>query len=132
MTATVPRSNVSQQINFLRKRVDAAIPTPNLTVGVLFPNGLPQGAVITGIVVSVPVAFAGGTPVLVVGTTPGGNNLVNAADAAVALGSKVCVAWQTGQQVAYAADQDVYVTVTGGATSGQADVVINFAPNIDG
>lgn len=132
MTASVPRSNVSQQINFLRRHVDASIPTPNMATGILFPNGLPAGAVITNVVVSNPVAFAAGA-VLTVGTTPGGNNIANAADtAAGALGSHPCVAWQTGAQPAATADQDVYVTVTGAPATGVADVVISYAPNIDG
>jgi hypothetical protein len=132
MTASTPRSNVSQQINFLRKRVDASVPTPGLGVGVLFPNGLPAGAAITNAVVAVNVAFNGTTPAVTVGTTPGGTNIVSAADGPGTVGSHVAVAWQTGQQVAALADQDVYVTVTGGPTAGQADVVISFAPNIDG
>jgi hypothetical protein len=132
MTLTTPRSNVSQQTDFLRKRVDASVPTPNMATGVLFPNGLPMGAVIVGATVAVNVAFNGTTPHITVGTTPGGTNIVGAAEAAGAVGSVAAVAWQTGAQVAATADQDVYVTVTGAPTLGQADVVIEFCPNIDG
>jgi len=97
------------------------------------PNGLPAGAVIVGAVVSVTTVFNGTTPHVTAGVVPGGTSIVGAAEASgAALGSAICVGWATGAQVAATADQDVYINVTGAPTLGVADVVIEFAPNIDG
>ena len=128
MTATTPRANVTQQVNFLRRHCDASV---NASGQWLMPNGLPAGAVITGAWISVTTAFNGTTPGITVGTTPGGANIA-ASSPVTALGTTPSTTWQTGAQAAAAADQDVYINVSGVPTAGVADVVIQFVPNIDG
>lgn len=115
----------TQQVHYLRKRVnfgDAGIGT-----GVIM-GTLPAGARILGQHVVCAVAFnAGTTNALNVGTAAGGTQLFT--DAATA-GQRA----PATTNLAFAADQDVYVQYaqTGtAATAGQADVVITYVPNND-
>lgn len=115
-----------QMIHFIRRRVnwnDARI-----AAGVVF-GTMPAGGRITGQHVFVQTAFnAGTTNALNVGTTAGGTQLFT--DAATAGYRAPTIA-----NLAFAADTDLFVQYaqTGTvATAGLADIIIAFAPNIDG
>jgi len=88
---------------------------------------IPAGALITGITSRVVTAITGGTPVLGVGTstaTVGTNGNLNAVMAEAA-GSENLVPSTTVAQP-LAADTDIYVGTTGGATAGDVIVAVTF------
>lgn len=114
-----------QQTHFYRKRVnynDAGI-----AAGVLF-GTMPAGAVITRLTVRCNTAFnAGTTNALNMGTTATGTQIFT--DAATAGHRNPTV-----PNISFAVDTDLFVSYaqTGTAASaGQADVVLEYAPNID-
>lgn len=125
MAATTPRQFHTQQIHYIRKRVnwnDAGIGT-----GVLF-GTVPAGAMIVTQNVRVDTAFnAGTTNALNVGTTAGGTQLFT--DAATAGARSPAIA-----AVVMATDTDLFVSYaqTGvAATAGQAIVVIGYVVDND-
>lgn len=114
-----------QQTHFFRKRVnynDAGI-----AAGVHF-GTMPAGAMITRSSVRVNTAFnAGTTNALNVGTTAGGTQIFT--DAATA-GAR----FPTVPNISFAVDTDLFVQYaqTGTvASAGQADIGIEYLPNID-
>lgn len=96
----------------------------------VMPASLPAGSVISRSLVLVSTAFSAGAA-LTVGTTPGGNDIVAAADSAVtAAGVKRP---DTGTlKGPLAADTPLYGTITGGPAAGAALILFEFAPNNDG
>lgn len=114
-----------QQTHFFRKRVNYN--DPGIAAGVLF-GTLPAGALLTGLTVRVNTAFnAGTTNALNVGTTAGGTQIFT--DVATAGARKPTV-----PNISFAADTDIFVAYaqTGGAaTAGQADIAVEYIPNID-
>lgn len=115
----------TQQVHFFRKRVnynDAGI-----AAGVLV-GTLPAGAMLTGLHVRCNTAFnAGTTNALNAGTTPTGTQIFT--DAATAGARQPTI-----PNLSFATDTDFYVSYaqTGTAASaGQADVVVNYVPNMD-
>ena len=119
------RTYHTQQVHYLRKRVNYN--DVGISVGVVM-GTLPKGAMITNQHVRCNTAFnAGTTNALNVGTSAGGTQLFT--DAATAGARNPTVA-----NLSFAADTDIFVQYaqTGtAATAGQADIVINFAPNND-
>jgi hypothetical protein len=95
----------------------------------VMPASIPAGALITSTQVLVATAFSAGAA-LTVGSAPGGNDIVAAADSAVtAAGVKrPDTATLKGP---LAADTTLYGTITGGPAAGQAVVVFHYVPNND-
>lgn len=123
--AGIPRFIHTQQIHFYRKRVnynDAGI-----GVGVIFAT-MPAGAMLTALNVRVNTAFnAATTNALNVGTTAGGTQIFT--DVATAGARSPAI-----PNISFAVDTDLFLQYaqTGAvATAGQADIVINYAPNSD-
>lgn len=124
----------TQQSHYLRKRVnfnDAGIAT-----GVLV-GTLPLGAMLISAVARVVTAFnAVTTNVLTVGTNSTAyDNIFAAADITEATPGGYVAPAVTALATSYAADTDVYAkyTQTGtAATTGAADILIEYAPNNDG
>lgn len=88
---------------------------------------VPAGAIITGISSRVVTAVTGGTPVLGVGTTAalvGTNGNLNAV-MAEAVGSENLVPSATVAQP-LAADTDIWIGTTGGATAGDVIAAISY------
>lgn len=114
-----------QQTHFFRKRVNYN--DPGIAAGVLL-GTLPAGALLTDLNVRCNTAFnAGTTNALNVGTTAGGTQIFT--DAATAGARKPTI-----PNISFAADTDLFVAYaqTGTAASaGQADICIEYAPNID-
>ncbi|GJE74500.1 hypothetical protein [Methylorubrum suomiense] len=113
-----------QEIHYVRRSVTFANGT------FVMPAALPAGALITRTLVLVSTAFSAGAA-LIVGTTPGGNDIVAAGDSAVtAAGVKRP---DTGTlKGPLAADTPLYGTITGGPVAGAATLTFEFAPNNDG
>jgi hypothetical protein len=88
---------------------------------------LPAGSVIVYIATRVVTAVTGGTPVLGIGTTStliGGTGNINAVIAEAA-GSEILAASATVAQP-LAADTDIWVGTSGGATAGDVVVTVAF------
>lgn len=88
---------------------------------------IPAGAVITGINTRVVTAVTGGTPVLGIGTTValiGASGNLNAVIAEAAGSEFVQPSATVAQPLA--ADTDVYIGTTGGATAGDVVVAVEF------
>lgn len=122
----------TQQLHYLRKRLnfnDAGVAT-----GVLV-GTVPAGAIIDySSETLIATAFNGGTTnVLVVGTTPGGNNLsANATSAAGVAGTKRMV--DSDALGPFAVDTDIWATYTSTGTApsaGIAYLVVKYIPNND-
>jgi hypothetical protein len=113
----------TQQLHYFRKRVNYN--DPGIAAGVQF-GTLPAGAMLALLNVRVNTAFNGTGPALNVGTTALGTQIFT--DAATA-GARS----PTIPNLAFAVDTDLYVSsvATGGPTTGQADILIGFAPNND-
>jgi len=115
----------TQQTHYLRKRVN--FNDSNISGGVIM-GTLPAGAMLLSIAVRVNTAFnAGTTNALNIGTSAGGTQV--GTDAATA-GAR----FPTVPNLSFASDTDIYVAYaqTGtAATTGQADIVIAYAPNND-
>lgn len=131
---SVARNDGSQHSQFMRKTVNFG--DGGIATGVKL-GTLPKGAFITGCDVEVITAFnAGTTNVLTVGTLATGNEIVAAADVTEGTpGNYTMATLAKGRSFAAAADVDVYIryTQTGTAgTTGQANVVLTYAPNNDG
>ncbi|GJE29804.1 hypothetical protein [Methylobacterium organophilum] len=96
----------------------------------VMPASLPAGALITSTQILVETAFSAGAA-LTVGTAPGGNDIVAAADSAVtAAGVKrPDTATLKGR---LAADTTLYGTISGAPAAGVATLIFHFAPNNDG
>lgn len=94
-----------------------------------FPASLPERALITRTLVLVETAFTAGAA-LTVGTTPGGNDILAAADTAVtAAGVKrPDTATLKGR---LAADTALYGTIAGAPVAGVATIVFEYVPNND-
>jgi len=134
MPANNARQTQYQQSHYFRKRVnwnDAGI-AAGINIGTL-----PAGAVLLDAAARINTAFnAATTNVLQMGITPTGGEIL--ASAVVLAGATGFKSAKTGTAFAAAAtlatDTDVYVsyTQTGtAATAGQADLVVQYAPNND-
>lgn len=131
-TNTAPRDLVTQQINYIRKRITFADRGKTITVGYL-----PAGAVVCGGGVQVVTAFNGsGTDLLDVGfigatTDPDayGSALTLAAIGFIALDELGAVS-NIQQPDAYTVTC-LYTDANSDAVAGVADVVVWFIPNND-
>lgn len=84
---------------------------------------LPAGAIITGISTKIATAITGGTPVLAVGTASGGTQIQGTI--AEAAGSENLLP-AAALVMPLAAETDVWVGISGGATAGDAYVIVFF------
>ena len=140
LTVIAPRVNTTQQIDFIRRTLNFGTQTTQMV------GSLPVGAYITDVSSYVVTAFnAGTTNPLLVGVTPGGAELLAAADTTMATPGYYTNARGKGLLLTQAASAPnttgdseggvgVYVnyTPTGTApTTGQVVVVIAYAPAID-
>ncbi|SFG64986.1 hypothetical protein [Methylobacterium gossipiicola] len=120
------RSLLHGQVGEIRARVRF---DDNLATGMPMKNAFPAGAIITRTTVIVSQAFnAGTTNPLVVGSTPGGNDLVSATDsAAQTVGVKrpdtaTALAQLPAETVPYVS----YVPTGTAPTAGVADIVFEY------
>ncbi|MBI1690530.1 hypothetical protein [Methylorubrum sp. DB1722] len=113
-----------QEVHYVRASVVAA------NGSFVMPASIPAGSIITASLVLVGTAFSAGAS-LVVGSAPGGNDIVAAADSAVtAAGAKrPDTATLKGQ---LAADTTLYGTIAGAPAAGAATLVFFYVPNNDG
>lgn len=113
-----------QEVHYVRASVTFANGT------FVMPASIPAGAIITAALVLVTTAFSAGAS-LVVGSAPGGNDILAAADTAVtAAGAKRPDA--ATLKGALAADTTLYGTIAGAPAAGAATLVFFFVPNNDG
>src|SRR6266576_225939 len=84
---------------------------------------IPAGAIILQANARVQTAITGGTPVLGLGTASGGTQIQGVMSEAA--GSEV-VFPAAGIVLPLTADTDVWATLTGGATAGQAFIAVSF------
>lgn len=129
VTPTKPpvRSTFHGQVGEIRARVTFS--DIGLVAGLPMKNALPMGAIITRTTIVISQAFnAGTTNPLVVGSTPGGNDLVAATDAvAQTVGVKrpdtaTALAQLPADTVPYVS----YVPTGSAPTAGIADIVFEF------
>ena len=94
-----------------------------ILTGVPMKNAIPAGSIITNTLIIVKTAQSAGT--LVVGSTPGGNDLVAATDSAATVAGvkRPETATLIGK---LPADTVPYVTMTGTPTAGQVEVIFFF------
>lgn len=113
-----------QEVHYVRASVVAA------NGSFVMPASIPAGSIITAALVLVTTAFSAGAS-LVVGSAPGGNDIVAAADSAVttAGAKRPDTATLKG---ALAADTTLYGTIAGGPAAGAATLVFFYVPNNDG
>lgn len=104
-------------------RATANFNDQGILVGIPMKNAFPMGAIITNTIIIVKTAMNAGT--LVVGSTPGGSDLVAAGDSAatVAGTKRPDTATNIGKLTA---DTVPYVTMTGTPTAGQVEVIFLF------
>lgn len=122
--ATPPRKLESQVIHAIRRRVAFS---DNAAAGVEI-GVIPAGAHVKSVAVSVETAFSGGTPVVSVGTTA--VPAAFATSASIAPGTAGYKGGLTGVgQGNVTADTQVLAFVSGGATAGLADIVVDFYPH---
>lgn len=127
------RQTQFQQAHYIRKRVNWN--DNGIAAGVVA-GTFPAGAMVIGAHARVNVAFnAATTNVVTMGTTPtGGEILTSATIVAGTLGYKSANTG-TAFSAVFATDTDVYVSFTQSgtaATTGQADLIVVYAPNNDG
>lgn len=96
----------------------AAGTTVNVQIGTI-----PAGAIITHIISKVATAFTGGTPALGLGVASGGTTLQSTM--AEAAGSEQ-VFPAAAIVMPLAAPTEVWATISGGATAGDAYIVVHF------
>lgn len=129
----VPRLNTTQQIHFFRKRVNFS--DAGISAGVVF-GTLPAGAMVTRASARLNTVFnAGTTNVLTVGTNSTAfNNIFAAADIdETTVGGYVAPAITAAANI-FLVDTDLvvkYAQTGTAATTGQADIVVEYAPNMD-
>lgn len=113
-----------QEVHYVRASVVAA------NGSFVMPASIPAGSIITAALVLVTTAFSAGAS-LVVGSAPGGNDIVAAADSTVtAAGAKrPDTATLKGP---LAADTTLYGTIAGNPAAGAATLVFFYVPNNDG
>lgn len=127
------RLHTQQQVHFLRLAV--AFNTGGIATGVKFKNALPANSMITGVFVRILTAFnAATTNVLTVGQNASSyNDMVNAGDVDETVAATTAVTRGIGLVLTSDTDVTVMYTQTGtAATTGSAEVTIQFCPNIDG
>jgi len=108
----------SAQYICARIQANAGGATVNKSVGMI-----PAGALVVNIYTRVATIFAGGTPALVVGSnSPAFNNLANPAEAQ---GSEDLMPLATFANP-LTADTEIFASLSGGATSGDAYVAVQF------
>lgn len=96
----------------------------------VMPASVPAGALLTGTVVLVETAFSAGAS-LTVGSTPGGTDILAAADTAVTAAG-VKRPDTPAQKGRLAADTTLYGTIAGAPAAGVATLVFHYCPNNDG
>lgn len=113
-----------QEVHYVRASVTFA------NGSFVMPASIPAGAIISASLILVTTAFSAGAS-LVVGSAPGGNDIVAAADSAVtAAGAKrPDTATLKGP---LATDTTLYGTIAGAPAAGAATIVFFFVPNNDG
>lgn len=123
----------TQQTHFLRKRIN--FNTAGIAGGVVI-GTVPKNSVIADVRARVNTIFnAATTNVIIVGLTQGGSELVAGGTIVpgVVGGYAGVTLLATGAQVANDTDVWVSYTQTGAAaTTGQADIVVEFIPDMDG
>lgn len=109
-----------QMVQYIAGRITAvaAGSTVNVKIGTL-----PQGAIIASIISRVATAFTGGTPALGLGTASGGTQIQ--ATMAEAAGSEQ-VFPAASLVMPLTAPTDVWATMSGGATAGDAYIIVGF------
>lgn len=112
-----------QELHYVRRTVTFA------NGSFVMPASLPDGALITRTLIQVATAFSAGAS-LVVGSTPGGNDIVAAADSAVTTAGvkRPDTASAKGPLVG---DTTLYGTIAGAPVAGVATLVFEYTPNND-
>jgi hypothetical protein len=117
---TPARESGYEGVQYIAGRITAlaAGTTVNVKIGTV-----PAGAVITQINSRVATAITGGTPVLALGTASGGTQVQGTL--AEAAGSEI-VFPAASLTLPLAADTDIWAGISGGATAGDAYVVVQY------
>jgi hypothetical protein len=110
-----------EMLQYVAGRIQAIAAGSSVNVKI---GRLPAGAVITAIHTKVATAITGGTPVLSVGTSSGGTQIQGTI--AEAAGSETLLP-AAALVMPLTAETDVWVNITGGATAGDAYVIVLFA-----
>lgn len=122
--ATPPRKLESQVVHCIRRRVAFS---DNAAAGVEI-GVIPAGSHVKSVAASVETAFSGGTPVVSVGTTA--VPAAFATSAGIAPGTAGYKGGLSGVgQGNVTADTQVLAFVSGGATAGLVDIVVDFYPH---
>jgi 3-hydroxyisobutyrate dehydrogenase-like beta-hydroxyacid dehydrogenase len=122
--ATPPRKLESQVIHAIRRRV---VFSDNAAAGVEI-GVIPAGSFVKSVFANKETAFSGGTPVVSVGTTAVPTAFATSANLAPGTAGYLAVPASTGQGNV-TADTQVLAFVSGGATAGLVDLVIEFYPH---
>lgn len=122
--ATPPRKLESQVTHAIRKRVTFA---DNAAAGVEI-GVIPAGSHVRAMAASVETAFTGGTPSVTVGTTAVPAAFATSAGIAPGTAGYKPGLFNTGQGNVNA-DTQVLAFVSGGATAGLVDLLIEFYPH---
>lgn len=125
LNSQVPAREAGYQMSaYVAGRITAVAAGTTINVKI---GRLPAGAIITHIVSRVATAFTGGTPALGLGTASAGTQIQ--ATMAEAAGSEI-VFPAASLVLPLTADTDVWATISGGATAGDAYIVVFFAKPI--
>lgn len=119
-TSNPAREAGYEMVQYIAGRIqaDAGGATVNRKIGTL-----PAGAIITTIVSRVATAFTGGTPALALGTASGGTQIQTTM--AETAGSEQ-VFPLAALVLPLASDTDVWAGMSGGATAGDAYIIVGF------
>lgn len=122
--ATPPRKLESQVIHAIRRRVSFS---DNVATGVEI-GVIPAGSHVRACTVSVETAFTGGTPSVTIGTSAVPNAFATSAGIAPGTAGYKPGLFNTGQGNV-TADTQVLAFVSGGATAGLVDMLVEFYPH---
>jgi hypothetical protein len=122
--ATPPRKLESQVTHNIRQRVNfAQTATGGVEIGVI-----PAGSHVSTVNVSVETAFTGGTPVVTIGTAAVPAAFATSAGIVPGTAGYKPGLFNTGQGNV-TADTQVLAFISGGATTGLADILVHFYPH---
>jgi hypothetical protein len=130
--AVAPRLHVSHQMPYFRATV--AFNTVNIGTAGKVPLGtLPEGAIVTGMLVKVTTAFnAATTNVLTVGTAADDDAIIGAADVDETTIATTLTFAGVGYKASAVTPLFIKYTQTGtAATAGEADIILWFCPDND-
>lgn len=122
--ATSPRKLESQVVHAIRRRVAFS---DNAAAGVEI-GVIPAGSFVKLVLANKETAFSGGTPSVTVGTTAVPTAFATSANLAPGTAGYLAVPASTGQGNV-TADTQVLAFVSGGATAGLVDLLIEFYPH---